>query len=118
MTVALALFSLIAVWKARWMITYGMWAIAVLGFLLPALTYPEILRPVHKYWMKFALFLGWINSRIILSLLFYLVFTPIAIFHKIIGRDPMTRKLDKEEKTYWIDRSKDQYNPKHFERQF
>ena len=68
--------------------------------------------------MKFAFVLGWINQRVILSLVYYLVFTPISLIQRMIGRDPLERKPDSNQKTYWVDRSQEEYNPKHFERQF
>ncbi len=118
MAIVLVLFSGIAAWKQHWTIAYGMWGIAGIIFLLPAIVYPQFLKPIHYYWMKFAMALGWINSRIILSLTYYLLFTPISIIQKIIGRDEMERKFPEQTNTYWVDRSKETYNPKHFEKQF
>jgi hypothetical protein len=92
--------------------------IGIFVFLLPGLIYPASLKRVHKYWMRFGMALGWVNSRIILSIVWYFVFTPVSIYFKITGYDAMHRKLDPEADTYWIDRTKDEYNPKHFERQF
>ncbi|MEW6239067.1 MAG: SxtJ family membrane protein [Candidatus Omnitrophota bacterium] len=114
----IALLSLIAVWREHWMTAYFLWTIAGVVFLLPALVFPENLRTVYKYWMKFALFLGWLNSRIILFLIFFFMFIPISVIQRIIGRDPMHRIFEPEAKSYWIDRSQEKYNPKHFERQF
>jgi len=45
--------------------------------LVSAYARPSALRPVYAVWMKAAFILGWINTRVILVLLFYLVFTPI-----------------------------------------
>ncbi len=101
-----------------WNKIYVLNGIGIVVFLLPGLIYPSVLKPVHKYWMKFGMALGWVNARIILSLIWYLIFTPVSIFMWIIGRDILHRKLDKDAKTYWIDRSKEEVKPKHFERQF
>lgn len=118
MAIAFGIIGLIPAWKDHWTISYVFWGISVILFLLPALIYPMSLRPIHKYWMKFAIAVGWFNSRLILSLMFYLVFTPVALFMKLIGRDPLERRYVKESDTYWVDRSKEEINPKHFERQF
>jgi len=118
MACVITLLSLIAVWRGHWKTAYVFWTIAGVVFLLPALVFPEILRPIYKYWMKVALFLGWLNSRIILFLVFYLLFMPISLIQRVIGRDPMQRKFDPSAKSYWIDRSQEKYNSKHFERQF
>ncbi|MGI6457697.1 MAG: SxtJ family membrane protein [bacterium] len=118
MAFMLLLISGIAVWKENWTAATILWTIAGVGFLLPALVFPAGLRPVFRYWMKFAFVLGWINQRVILSLVYYLVFTPISLIQRMIGRDPLERKPDSNQKTYWVDRSQEEYNPKHFERQF
>ncbi len=118
MTLALTLVSLIIMWRGHWNAVYILWGLAGLIFLLPALLYPPILRPLNKYWMKLAMALGWFNARLILGLMFYGIFTPVSLIQKIIRRDPLHRKIDKEAKTYWEDRSQEEYNPNHFERQF
>lgn len=101
-----------------WNKIYVLNGIGIFVFLLPGLIYPAGLKLVHKYWMRFGMALGWVNSRIILSLVWYLVFTPVSLYFKLTGYDAMHRRLEPDADTYWIDRSKDQYNPKHFERQF
>jgi hypothetical protein len=69
--------------------------------------------------MKFAFALGWLNSKIILSLTFYLLFTPISLVQKIIGRDALNRTFPNPEKTtYWNNRTDQKIDRKHFERQF
>lgn len=44
--------------------------------------------------MKFAHILGWVNTRIILTLVYFLVFTPVALIFKLIGKDPMNRRFE------------------------
>ncbi len=118
MTGMLCLVSLIPIWLQHWNKAYVLWGLALIVFLLPAITFPALLGPVYRGWMKFALVLGRFNSRIILSIVFYLMFTPISLFFKIVRRDSLNRKIRKDGETYWIDRSQEEYNPKHFERQF
>ena len=66
----------------------------ILGILKPRLlSYP------YKAWMKLGHALGWINSRLILGLVFLIVLLPIAIIMKIIGYDPLRSKKGSE-KTY------------------
>ncbi|MBD3267993.1 sxtJ [bacterium] len=119
MAIILTVISLITLWRGHMAATYVLWAIAGVVFLLPALLLPSSLRPIFGVWMKFAFALGWFNSRVILSLTFFLLFTPISLVQKIIGRDPMDRKFpDPTKSTYWHDRSREQTDPKHFQRQF
>jgi len=81
-----------------------------------ALIHPNSLNPVYNIWMKIGHALGWINTRIILAIMFYLLFFPMAIIMKIIGRDVMYKKLDKTLPSY---RKKSTPQPKeHIERPF
>lgn len=61
---------------------------------LPALLYPSALRPVYLGWMKVGEALGYVNSRIILFLFFYLILLPVGLMMRVIGHDPMRRKRD------------------------
>ena len=72
----------------------------ILGILRPGLLlYPYIA------WIKLGHILGWVNSRIILGLVFLIVLQPIALIMRIIGYDPLrtkkfTQKSFREIKTY------------------
>ena len=72
-----------------------------LGFsgLILALIAPRLLYYPYKSWMKLGLILGWVNSRIILGLVFILVLQPIAYIMRLTGYDPLKTKR-KGEKTY------------------
>ena len=69
-----------------------------LGILI-GLTSPRLLYYPYKFWMKLGLTLGWVNSRIILGLVFIIVLLPISFVMRLIGYDPLRTKL-KGEKTY------------------
>jgi hypothetical protein len=82
-----------------------MWSLVLsAAFLVTGLFIPEALRWVYKVWMVFGDILGSINSKIILSLLFYLVVTPVRLFIRFSGRDPMNRNFDKKTASYRVDR--------------
>jgi hypothetical protein len=66
-----------------------------------ALALPTWLGPVYKIWMRFAEALGWVNTRIILSVIFFLVFFPFGLILRLFN-DPMQRKLDKTAESYRI----------------
>lgn len=68
--------------------------------------------------MKFALILSWINTRIILILLFYLVFTPIGLILKLLGKDLLDRKINKADKSYWRKKEKNELSLAAYEKQF
>ncbi|MEZ5541451.1 MAG: SxtJ family membrane protein [Pseudomonadota bacterium] len=61
---------------------------------------PRLLKPVYLFWMKLGHVLGWINTRIILGIIFFLVFMPVALLFRLTGRDPMERRLDPAAASY------------------
>jgi hypothetical protein len=66
------------------------WALLVAGLLgSAALLSPRLLQPVFKVWMWGGFVLSWINTRIILSIVFYVVFTPVGFVMRLIRKDPM-----------------------------
>ena len=77
-----------------WIIMAALW--------LPALFMPGILRPVYSTWMKIGQGLGWINTRIILGILFYVLILPMGLIMRLFGNDPMARKCDKSASSYRI----------------
>jgi len=67
------------------------WALALL-FAIFALVSPPSLALTYRLWMKLGHVLGWINSRIILTLLFWVVVTPLSLLFRLLRRDIL--KLD------------------------
>lgn len=69
-------------------------SLAALGVVLAALgTFaPAALRIPSRLWWKLAHALGWVNSRVLLSLLFFLVLTPVGLLFRLIGRDPLSQR--------------------------
>lgn len=56
-------------------------------------------------WMKLAEVLGYINGRILLSVIFFIILTPVAFLFKLTGKDPMQRKRKNESESMYIDRN-------------
>ena len=72
---------------------YRLWALALALLLIaPALIYPPALKPFHKVWMKLGHVLGWINTRIILGVIFFAVVTPIGMIRRMFRKDSMGRQ--------------------------
>jgi Saxitoxin biosynthesis operon protein SxtJ len=81
------------------------WAVTLAVVLvLPALVAPSVLKPAYRAWMALAAVLAWINTRIILGLVFFLVVTPIGLVMRLLGRDPMRRQFDRAGESYRIRR--------------
>jgi len=69
-------------------------------FWLVALVAPRLLKPINKAWVKIGDVLGFINSRIILGVMFFLLIFPIGLVLKILGKDSMNRKYNKDLDSY------------------
>ena len=65
-----------------------------------ALLAPQTLAPIEKLWLRLGNVLGAINSRIILTLLFYGIFTPMGLIMRARGIDPLKRKTNQQAKSY------------------
>ena len=72
-------------------------------FIFFGLFISGLLKPIYVIWMVFAVIIGWVMTRLILSILFYFVITPIGLFSKIIGKDFLSLKR-KNEYSYWNNR--------------
>lgn len=94
-----------------------MWALIIGSLLiLGALITPLWLRPLFLGWMKVGHVLGFINTRIILAIGYFLVFTPIGLIRRMMGKDSLHRKLEPSQSTY---RSPRQARPgDHMKKQF
>lgn len=86
--------------------------------VLSGILFPLLLKPLNKIWMGFAIILGFIMTRVVLSILFYLVITPIGFIAKVFGKKFMFLKYDKSVKSYWEKRTIIQKKPIDYERQF
>mgnify|MGYP000166511807 CR=1 FL=1 len=105
-------------WKGRVSPAQGFGA-ASLAFFLTAGLVPGLLRPFFGPWMKFAEILGYINTRILLGLFYYVGVTPTGLLMRLAGKDPMTRTFKrKNAPTYWSKPPVHVDGNRHFDRQF
>lgn len=88
-------------------------ALLGLGLLLPM-----ILKPVYWLWMVLSIVLGWIMTRVILILLFYLVVTPIGLISRIFGNRFLDLQWDRSKTSYWNYRDQRQQSAEEYEQQF
>ncbi len=114
-----AVLSAIALWNLyRGRMTVVAVLAGIAGVLvLTGLFVPVAARAFHRFWMGIAAVLGYVNSRIILSLLYYLVFTPVGLVRRLIGKDPMKRR-GSPQSSYWVTREYTRQTKDQFERLF
>ena len=72
-------------------------------FLIITIINADALLPLNKVWMKFGILLGMIASPIVMGIIFFGIFTPIAILMSLFGRDELRLRF-KKNKTHWINR--------------
>ena len=108
---------------AAWNLYRGrMTVVAVTGgvgvaLVLTGLLVPPLARRFHVFWMKVAAVLGYVNSRVLLTLMYYGVFTPYALVSRLARRDPLRRRGAKRE-SYWTERKATRQTKEQFERLF
>jgi hypothetical protein len=73
--------------------------------IVPAVTAPTLLWPAHRAWMTLGSVLGWVNTRIILGIVFFVVITPMGLVIRLFGRDPMQRAFEPDATTYRVRRT-------------
>lgn len=104
------IFSLVNIYTYVFDLYIWFWISLLLNlfFIICTLIKPSILTPFNKLWMKFGYLLSKIISPIIISLIFFIIFTPVSLFFKIIGRDILEIKTNK--KSNWKTRNNDDTN--------
>jgi hypothetical protein len=96
-----------------------LWCLGVSAiFLLLALIAPMFLGPLNRLWTRVGMLISKITNPIIASLMFFLVFTPAALFFRLIGKDPLRLKFDAGAKSYWIIRHPPGPSPETMRNQF
>lgn len=97
-------FSVIGLWPAVFRgDSPRIWAISVGGALVGlGLALPSSLKHIHLVWMKIGHVLGYINTRILLGVIFYGLITPMGMMMRIFGKDPMHRVLMPGVDTYRV----------------
>lgn len=102
---------------ALWLIFFGAIAgwqyvqgrsVAALAAALAAVTIgplglirPQLVRFIYVTWMVLAFPIGWVVSRVILGLMFFTIFTPVALLFRLIGRDALHRRRLPARESYW-----------------
>ena len=81
------------------------WSVLIsLLFLILGIINSKILTPLNKAWFKFGIFLGKIISPIVMGVIFFLVVTPIAFLMRILKKDLLNLKYNKN-RSYWIEKT-------------
>ena len=82
------------------------WALVVsIIFFLLAFLAPKILVLPNKLWFKFGLLIGSIVAPIVMAFVYFVTVLPTGLVMRLLGKDLLKQKLDKNAKSYWFKRS-------------
>ncbi len=113
---ALALFGAFFLWRGKDFYVY--FFIVAAALLVLAVILPSILKPLQKVWMSLAIVIGWFVSRILLSVLFYVILTPLGLISRIVGKHFLELKPDSSMKSYWLKRDTSEVKLSDYEKQY
>ncbi|MCA9473010.1 MAG: SxtJ family membrane protein [Nitrospirales bacterium] len=65
-----------------------------------AVAWPQGLTPLFRGWMWFAEKLGWFNTRVLLSIIYYVLLTPLSLFMRVLGKKPLQCTFDQQASSY------------------
>jgi multisubunit Na+/H+ antiporter MnhG subunit len=89
-----------------------------LVLFIAAYVLPGILKPLYFCWMKLAFVLSWVNTRLLLIAVFYLLVTPLAVIARMFGTDLLDKRIDKTKQSYWLAKEKSRQGLSDYQRQF
>jgi hypothetical protein len=116
MGIALAVLGALSIWRGAVLAPYLLLLAAV--FLLAAELTPGGLRLLQRGWMTLAIVLGWVMTRLLLVIVFYVGITPIALIARLTGKRFLELRFDPKATTYWERRSPETRGRERYESQF
>ena len=112
-------FAIIGLWPllggeiVRW------WSLIIAGaFLLLALIWPRALAPLNRLWAMVGRLLHRIVNPLVMGLIFYLTVLPTGLIMRMLGKDLLNLKWDRDADTYWVDRDPPGPSPESIKNQF
>ena len=103
-------------WKEKE--SFQLFLIVGIVLFVAGIAMPFILKPIYWVWMTFATILGWFMTRVILSLLFYAVFTPIGLIARLFGKQFLDLHQNHSQQSYWNMKTVEASNTQNYEKQF
>ena len=100
-------FLIIGLWPLLSSTEIRIWSVVIaLVFLLISLIKPLLLEPLNRLWIKFGELLGGFVAPIVMSIVYFLLLTPISILVRIFKKDLLNLNFSKNKNTYWSKREK------------
>lgn len=89
-----------------------------IGLVLFGLILPSVLKPIYRVWMGVAFVLGFVMTHVILTIVFYVMITPIGLVMRVFGRDPLNRSIETSSASYWTDKEYHDVGPSRLEKYY
>lgn len=112
--------ALVIAWRRGWETGPLVLGLGVPGGLLMllGLVAPTVLRPVYRVWMGIAVVLGYIMTRVLLTVVFVGLVVPIGLLLRLFGKDLLNRRIDRSATTYWENKVYADDSPARLEKYF
>lgn len=117
LSVALVIIGTVQLLKQWPVVSLCFFAAACSAFLL-ALRAPGVLRPLQWLLTRIARAIGWFNTRLLLGIMFYLIFAPLGLVMRVLGKDPLEKGMNEGLESYWIKREMTTDDISRYEKQF
>ena len=121
--IGFAIVGFVVAWKldvfhgsGKWTAPFVIWILAVLVGILGTIA-PKSVRPIYIGWMAVGFPIGYVMSHIVFAIVYFVIFTAVALYFRLTGRDALQRRFDKAAQTYWIKRAATP-SPKAYFKQF
>ncbi len=88
------------------------------AFLIVGFKIPFVLKPIYWIWMILSTILGWIMTRLILCLVYYIILTPIGLIKRLCGKKFLELNFDYSKESYWNIKEVETFDNKKYEKQF
>ncbi|MBL7996217.1 hypothetical protein JNM05_12680 [bacterium] len=109
----------IAVWLWYKQIELWVWFAAFGGLMmLTAFAYTTLLKPLYKGMTILSIVIGYFVSRIILTLMFIILFAPIGLFMRLIRKDILDKQINRKMSSYWYKKEHTPFSKEKYERLF
>lgn len=95
------MFGLVLPWLFSYSTPYWPF-VAAFGFVVVALLKPLLLGPVNRVWLKISDVLGWVNTRLVMGIIFFLLIVPIGLIVRLFKKDPLNNEWSEVAKSYRI----------------
>jgi hypothetical protein len=117
--VFVVVFTIVALAPLRHGEPLRLWSLGLAAlFLGAALIAPHLLAPLNRLWTRFGLLLHGVVNPIVMGLLFFVTVTPIGLMMRVLGKDPLRLRFDREARSYWIERRPPGPAPQSMRQQF